>query len=90
MELSEPHFLASIELPFNSDNTFDLAKHEENCLAIINVIFGRHNGGFRNISETRIHLWRYATHYFSPQYPPFMRFISSKNASKGLEQIYLL
>ena len=87
MELSEPHFLASIELPFNSDNTFDLAKHEENCLAIINVIFGRHNGGFRNISETRIHLWRYATHYFSPQYPPFMRFISSKNASKGLEQI---
>ena len=73
MEISEPHILAAIELPFNSNRTFDLAKHETNCVAILDIIFGRDIN--QKILSHRHHLWRYAQHYFLPEYPPFMRFI---------------
>ena len=86
MEGTEPYLLATIELPISSEDFFDLAKHEENCGTILNVIFGRHLN--RNLEKThsdRLHLWRYAQHYLLPEYPPFMRFVQSTSNQSDID-----
>ena len=87
MEGTEPYLLATIKLPIGSEDVFDLAKHEENCLAILNVIFGRRLNGYSEKSQCdRLHLWRYAQHYLLPEYPPFMRFIQSTSRQSDIDR----
>ena len=48
MELANTHILASLELPFRDEGSFDLKAHELNCFNIINLIIGKHTHGNGN------------------------------------------
>ena len=84
MELEKPYILSSLELPVEEDGSFNLAKHEANCIGILYVIFRQdlNEKSYKDASNT--HLWRYAQHYLVSDYPPFMRFLEPTSVNGSL------